>query len=428
MNTLRKKAASLILLGLFLSPFAVLAQSEVAKPGIVRGDVFYQVELFFESIGTFFTFTKENKTRRQLLLAQEREQEARYLESIGEVARATKTLRHAEKLRTSAQLVQDAELHSDTNTTPPEDLEITNTAMDVETNTIVPTPEADQRVSAVPSQPTPPSQATTPQVEPITNTTSQNAQQQMLQPPAQPVASQDDPLGIRPTPGGKPPMRGAPGNDPLGIHSGQNSTNTQPGGPPTSTTSTDQQTSNTITEQDAQTTSSTQCGHDLDQSLVSYGYNVIIDADGNEVSAQGKPIQEGYTLAKQDAYVTDSNDREYAKIFTYMAPIRDALMCDIDTVSASEWDDLTEILRLNNSKQTQSLTGTPKEQYYSAEGIYERLTTNGPDFHPMMKFLEEAEIELKCLAFTGYDFTNPEGDNHCDIYGFPEGSGVVYPN
>ena len=30
-----------------------------------------------------------------------------------------------------------------------------------------------------------------------------------------------------------------------------------------------------------------------------------------------------------------------------------------------------------------------------------------------MRYLEEAELELKCLAFVDFDFTNPEGRNHC---------------
>lgn len=45
----------------------------------------------------------------------------------------------------------------------------------------------------------------------------------------------------------------------------------------------------------------------------------------------------------------------------------------------------------------------------------------------MMKYLEEAELELKCLAFKGFNFTNPEGDNHCVIHGLAEGSGLKLP-
>ena len=45
----------------------------------------------------------------------------------------------------------------------------------------------------------------------------------------------------------------------------------------------------------------------------------------------------------------------------------------------------------------------------------------------MMKYLEEGELELKCIAFKGFDFTNPEGDDHCAIHSLPVGSGLVLP-
>jgi hypothetical protein len=45
----------------------------------------------------------------------------------------------------------------------------------------------------------------------------------------------------------------------------------------------------------------------------------------------------------------------------------------------------------------------------------------------MMKYLEEAELELKCIAFQDFDFTNPEGDDHCAIHGLPAGQGLTLP-
>ena len=40
-----------------------------------------------------------------------------------------------------------------------------------------------------------------------------------------------------------------------------------------------------------------------------------------------------------------------------LLPIRDALMCDIATTTAEEWQDLTRVLALNGIKTTQDLTG-----------------------------------------------------------------------
>ena len=165
------------------------------------------------------------------------------------------------------------------------------------------------------------------------------------------------------------------------------------------------------------------CGHNLDETLISFGYNQVLDSDGNVQIPQGKPIQEGFTLALTGSEIQDHNSNEYARVFSIMAPIRDALMCDIETVSQEEWLEMTDVLTRNKIKTTQSLTGTPMEQYYSTNGIFDHLKETD-DFHPMMKYLEEAELELKCLAFKDYDFTNPEGDNHCEIHGFEEGSGI----
>jgi hypothetical protein len=102
-------------------------------------------------------------------------------------------------------------------------------------------------------------------------------------------------------------------------------------------------------------------------------------------------------------------------------------LCDIETTGENEWAELTEVLDLNTIKTTQSLTGTPKEQFYSSDGIYDHLKNDGEDFHPTMKYLEESELELKCLAFTDFNFTNPEGENHCEIHNLDQGSGLVLP-
>jgi peptidoglycan hydrolase-like protein with peptidoglycan-binding domain len=174
------------------------------------------------------------------------------------------------------------------------------------------------------------------------------------------------------------------------------------------------------------TTTKNTC-HNTDVSIIGYGYNEVVDTDGSLVLPQGKPIQEGYTLATSDSYISDHNTREYAQVFAYMSQIRDALICNLYETGQSEWDTLTEVLTLNDIKTDQSLMGSPTEQFYSTEGIYEHLSNDGPDFHPMMKFLEEAELELKCLAFDDFDFTNPEGANHCEDHNLDQGDGIKLP-
>ena len=169
------------------------------------------------------------------------------------------------------------------------------------------------------------------------------------------------------------------------------------------------------------------CGHRVDPNIVTLGQNVVLSETGTVQPPQGRPIQEGWTLGRSTESITDHNEREYARIASYMMPIRDAIICDLDKASLTLWQTLTAILRLNNVKTVQDLSGTPQDQVYSNDGIYEHLTKDGPDQNAMMKYLEEAELELKCLAFINFDFTNPEGANHCVIHDLAQGSGLLIP-
>ncbi len=168
------------------------------------------------------------------------------------------------------------------------------------------------------------------------------------------------------------------------------------------------------------------CGHRVDAEVVDFGFNVVLDTTDTTQPAQGRPLQEGWTLAESPTEIDDHNDREYAQIASYMMPIRDALICDIATLDEADWLSLTQVLTLNDIKTEQDLSGPPPEQVYSTEGIYDLLKA-GENLHPMMKFLEEAELELKCIAFESFDFTNPEGDDHCAIHGLPVGQGLALP-
>ena len=153
--------------------------------------------------------------------------------------------------------------------------------------------------------------------------------------------------------------------------------------------------------------------HALDLSSVRDGHNLVVDKGGKEVPPQGRPFQDGYRLVRTDAPVGDHNRRAYARVFSIMAPIRDALIFNLGTTSEEEWTALTAILKKNQIKTKQWLGGpTPRDNYYSNEGIFVHLKKEGPDYHPMMKYLEEAELALKAALFSrDFDFTNPEGIN-----------------
>ncbi|MDP6542519.1 MAG: hypothetical protein QGH60_00925 [Phycisphaerae bacterium] len=159
------------------------------------------------------------------------------------------------------------------------------------------------------------------------------------------------------------------------------------------------------------------------------GYNLVVNSIGIEVPPQGRPFQEGYRLIQVAGKIEDHNRRAYAKVFTIMAPIRNALMFRLDKTTPDRWKKLTAVLTRNDIKTKQSLKGpTPRDNYYSSEGIFRRLKgtyagkipagTHGvnaysnADYHAMMKYLDEAELQLKGRTFSAdFDFTNPEGKN-----------------
>jgi len=169
--------------------------------------------------------------------------------------------------------------------------------------------------------------------------------------------------------------------------------------------------------------------HALNPAIVKKGHNLVVDKDGSEVAPQGRPIQEGYRLIRLDRPVEDHNKRAYAKVFSIMAPIRDTLIYRLDETSPAQWKKLTAILEKNSIKTKQWLKGpTPRDNYYSSQGIFEHLKSTYPgkipaktvpgniyadrDYHPMMKYLDETELELKFRTFSSdFDFTNPEGVN-----------------
>ena len=153
--------------------------------------------------------------------------------------------------------------------------------------------------------------------------------------------------------------------------------------------------------------------HALDPTLVKEGYNLVVDKNGKEVLPQGLPFQEGYKLIRTTVPVKDHNKRAYAKVFSIMAPIRDALMFNIENTTETKWKNMTVILEKNNIKTKQWLAGpTLRDNYYSSKGIFLHLKENSPDHHPTMKYLEEAELELKSRLFSkDFDFTRPDGVN-----------------
>jgi len=166
--------------------------------------------------------------------------------------------------------------------------------------------------------------------------------------------------------------------------------------------------------------------HKLDESIISYGYNLVVDENGNALTPRGAPLQDGEKLILAEEYQSDHNVREYARIFTIMAPIRDAILYHFEEMTREEWLEITEVLTLNKikTKHADKING---RSILSTEQVYDYVVSGKAEGSPVMRYLEEAGLELKCLAFKDFNFTNPEGNNHCIEHNIDVGSGIKIP-
>jgi len=148
---------------------------------------------------------------------------------------------------------------------------------------------------------------------------------------------------------------------------------------------------------------------------------VAVDSSGKILEAKGTPAFEGDELIQSDKSSLTDDERAFHHVMAIMFPIRNALMYDIGTLSASYWEILTYELAIRGIKDTTFTEGkTPKDNYYGREGIYD-LAKNpgGKDIHhDIMKFLEESGLYLLCHV-TSDEFnemlkeTHPENHDPC---------------
>lgn len=166
--------------------------------------------------------------------------------------------------------------------------------------------------------------------------------------------------------------------------------------------------------------------HQLDENLVAHGYNLVVDKDGNILTPRATPLHGGEKLILTESYQDDHNTREYARIYTFMAPIRDTILYHFEETSKEEWFAITAVLTLNNIK-TEDAPEVNGRSVLSTEQVYDYIASGNAEGSPIMRYLEEAGLELKCLAFQDFDFTNPEGANHCVEHNLAVGSGIKLP-
>jgi hypothetical protein len=166
--------------------------------------------------------------------------------------------------------------------------------------------------------------------------------------------------------------------------------------------------------------------HHLDPAVVSYGYNLVVDSTGTTIEPRAVPLTGGEALVLTEDYQDDPNTREFSRVFSIMAPIRDTILYSYETTSRDEWLQITETLTVNGIK-TEDAAVVDGRSVLSTGQVYDYIATGAAEGSPIARYLEEAGLELKCLAFVDFDFTNPEGANHCADHGLVQGSGITLP-
>ncbi len=163
--------------------------------------------------------------------------------------------------------------------------------------------------------------------------------------------------------------------------------------------------------------------HNIDPSAFTYGFVQVVSSSGAVLRPSGAPLAGGEQLSATDSYQDDANTREYARIVAIMALVRDTILYDFETTSRAQWLAVTDVLTRNGVKTHDAESINPRA-ILSTEQVYDYVAGNPSEGSPVMRYLEEAELELKCLAFTDFNFTNPEGDNHCEQHNLAVGSGL----
>lgn len=100
--------------------------------------------------------------------------------------------------------------------------------------------------------------------------------------------------------------------------------------------------------------------HAIDPATVSYGYNIVVDAQAAELRPSAAPLVGGESLLLTETAQDDHNVREYARVVSIMAPIRDALLYHFEETTREEWLALTEVLPLNGIKTEDAPELTPQ--------------------------------------------------------------------
>lgn len=158
--------------------------------------------------------------------------------------------------------------------------------------------------------------------------------------------------------------------------------------------------------------------HDIDRAVAADGFRVVADSGGSPLSLAPKPWTEGDQLVESSSKLS-GDILIFSELFEIMAPLRDAMMYYPKTIvdDKGQWTKLTKAFKDCGVKAADSEDTEHGGTIYGVDGIYNHLKTTTDNHHEIMRFLEEAAIDVVCLA-TSLDgsFCRTQGESKPDCW------------
>uniref|UniRef100_A0A7S2R9Q9 Uncharacterized protein n=1 Tax=Mucochytrium quahogii TaxID=96639 RepID=A0A7S2R9Q9_9STRA len=135
---------------------------------------------------------------------------------------------------------------------------------------------------------------------------------------------------------------------------------------------------------------------------------------GDALALSGKPFDTCEDLVQSSSTIS-GDDLAFVKLFEMVSLVRNYAMFAPQQLNTSVWANITQMFTDCDIKMTTSLSGTPKEQYYSNVDLLElMLDPKGKDIkNEVLKYLEESQNELICIMTQTGSWDNM---GHCDAF------------
>jgi len=144
--------------------------------------------------------------------------------------------------------------------------------------------------------------------------------------------------------------------------------------------------------------------HNIDRSVESDGYRIVKNSDGDDLTISAIPWTNGDYLGTTCAPVY-SDLYAYALAFEIVAPLRDLMMYEPESITSENWAKMTKVFKDCKIKEEDTVDGMIN--IYSTDSVYKVVTMADDNpasgtvrlayHHGILQYLEEGAIDLVCL-------------------------------